>query len=313
MSARDTHVVDHLAEPGKGRPFTVFTPEGVPLEFRIAPAGYRLVAFMIDAGILFFAHLLLWLAAHLSASVEAISLVLIGSFLLRNFYFMWFEQRWQGRTPGKRARGLRVIDAGGGELTTESIIVRNLTRDLEIFVPLTLTLIPYALWPSAPGWAAMAALAWLLVLVSMPLFNRQRRRVGDLAAGTVVVLSPKTILRPDLADPAAAREPAIEEEEETGIAPSGSPGRRIFTEHHLSHYGIYELQVLEKVLRDPPDWSSKRTLREISTKVRDKIGWEPSEPNPQAFLEDFYAAQRAYLERKMLLGKRREDKFDTAE
>jgi uncharacterized RDD family membrane protein YckC len=313
MSARDTHVIDHLVEPGKGRPFTVFTPEGVPLEFRIAPAGYRLVAFMIDAGTLFFAHLLLWLAARLSAGLEGISIMLIGSFLLRNFYFMWFEQLWQGRTPGKRARGLRVIDAGGGELTTESIIVRNLTREIEIFAPLVLLLAPYALWPGAPGWATLAALIWILVLAFLPLFNRQRRRLGDLAAGTVVVLSPKTILRPDLADTGAAREPAIEEEGAPGMARDGRTGQRTFTEHHLSHYGIYELQVLEKVLRDPPDWSSKRTLREISTKVQEKIGWEPSEPNPQAFLEDFYAAQRAYLERKMLLGKRREDKFDTAE
>ena len=313
MSARDAQAVDHLAEPAKGRPFTLFTPEGVPLEFRIAPAGYRLVAFMIDAAILFVAHLFLWFAAYLSASLEGISIMLIGSFFLRNFYFMWFEQRWQGRTPGKRARGLRVIDAGGGELTTESIVVRNLTRDVEVFVPLTLIVAPYTLWPAAPGWAAMAALIWILVLALMPLLNHQRRRVGDLAAGTVVILSPKTILRPDLADSAAAGSPISEKEGAPGIVPLARTKQRTFADHHLSHYGIYELQVLEKVLRNPPDWSSKRTLREISAKVREKIGWEHSEPNPQAFLEDFYAAQRAYLERKMLLGKRREDKFDTEE
>ena len=49
-------------------------------------------------------------------------LFFLGLFLLRAFYFTWFEIRWNGATPGKKRVHVRVVDAHGGPLTTEALV-----------------------------------------------------------------------------------------------------------------------------------------------------------------------------------------------
>jgi len=281
-----------------GRHQELITPEGVPLTLRVASIADRMVAFMVDGFIIHVILLGLAILTMMSMMVEMVALLLVASFLVRNFYFMWFEQRWQGRTPGKRGRQLRVVDARGGQLTVESIIVRNLTREVEVFVPLTVLMVPGAVWPGAPGWGWVVASAWLVSFALMPLFNRQRRRVGDLVAGTMVIRAPQRRLLSDIADK-VVNAPAQPEEESLH-----------FTDAQLSKYGIYELQVLEEVLRHPGAYGARAAIRQIRIKIQDRIGWTGPSVGDTVFLRAFYAAQRAHLERKMLLGKRREDKFD---
>ena len=57
-------------------------------------------------------------------------------FVVRNLYFIHFELSWRGATPGKRIVGIRVIDRRGGPLLPAAVIARNLTREVEIFIPL---------------------------------------------------------------------------------------------------------------------------------------------------------------------------------
>ncbi len=57
-------------------------------------------------------------------------------------------------------------------LTTEQIFARNLTRDLEIFLPLTLLPAPRDLVPGAPGWVQLATAVWILAVGLLPFFNR---------------------------------------------------------------------------------------------------------------------------------------------
>jgi len=83
-----------------------------------------------------------------------------------------------------------------------------------------------------------------------------------------------------------------------------------FNDAQLSIYGIYELQVLEGVLRiSPGDLSQLEVLRTVSDKVRAKIGYEPNVLDHERFLREFYTAQRTHLEQKLLFGQRRQDKF----
>jgi hypothetical protein len=90
-----------------------------------------------------------------------------------------------------------------------------------------------------------------------------------------------------------------------------------FTPAQLGFYGVYELQTLESVLRRAEPGSAAGR-QEIARRIRAKIGWPAPEQtfqgerdfDPTAFLEAFYAAQRAHLERRMLFGKRRRDKHD---
>jgi hypothetical protein len=84
-----------------------------------------------------------------------------------------------------------------------------------------------------------------------------------------------------------------------------------FKPAQLQAYGAFELQVLEELLRRPPSRETAQVLAEVCGKICRKIGWsEPVPPNNVTeFLRDFYAAERAFLEREQLFGKARADKY----
>jgi uncharacterized RDD family membrane protein YckC len=275
----------------------VVTPEGVPVRFAVALAGDRLAAFLLDLlaiGLLVLAVVAPLAVLGLRGLLEAdlvLALAVLAVFLVRTFYFAFFELTWQGQTPGKRRLRLRAIEARGGPLTAEAIIARNLTRELELFLPLAALFAPEALFPGAPGWSRLAATAWMLVLGFLPLLNRDRLRVGDLVAGTVVVRTPDAVLLEDLA--------ATRAREALG-----------FSDEQLDVYGVYELQVLEDVLRRRGRPGHAEAVRTVAEKIREKIRWAGPAVADEAFLDGFYAALRARLERRLLFGKRRADKHD---
>ena len=142
----------------------VITPEGVPLQLPAAGPVPRALAWLLDFGIR-------------SVVLALMSLLLIpmgglgqGLYLALMFLMFWaypivFEV-WHGRTPGKRALGLRVVARDGAPLGWMPAIVRNLLR--------TVDMLPF-------GYA--------LGLVAC-LCDRHGRRLGDLVAGTLVVHTP---------------------------------------------------------------------------------------------------------------------------
>ncbi len=277
------------------------TPEHVPIGFVLADLGSRFGALVIDIGIVLLGLIVVVLVAGLflfaSAGDQTLAaFALLVIFLWRNFYFTASEIYGQGRTLGKRLMRLRVVARDGGPLRAEQIFARNLTRDLEIFLPLTLLLAPESLVPGAPWWVQAATVVWIVVLALLPFGNRQKARLGDLLAGTVVVVEPTGELLEDL----LAR---------NGRRRSDRTAEYSFTREQLDIYGIHELQVLEEVLRRSPSDDQPHLLRTICAKVRNKIDWDRSaQVEPRAFLEAFYAAQRHRLEQKMLFGKRQERK-----
>src|SRR5262249_22569234 len=172
----------------------------------------------------------------------------------------------QGATPGKRRIGIRVIDARGGQLETSAVLARNLIRELEVWTPLRFLLAGGLVWPDAPGWARLLAIAWTFVFLFMPAFNKDRLRIGDMIAGTRVVMQPQVVLMPDLVDEAAAA-PRVTARAGSGAA-GALPPAHAFTEAQLGIYGIYELQVLESVLRSSPgDVAHLEAIRTVSEKV----------------------------------------------
>jgi uncharacterized RDD family membrane protein YckC len=274
----------------------VVTPEGVPIEFVVAPAGDRLGALLLDlllvgATVVVFVVALLLLTPKARLSGDLLGAVaLLGAFLTWTCYFPFFELAWRGQTPGKRRLRLRVIDASGGPLRPEAVLARNLTREAELLLPLlALSGGGRLLFPGAPGLAQLVAVGWLLLFGLLPLLNRDRLRVGDLLAGTLVVRHPEAVLLDDL----AAHVPAQ----------SSTLG---FTDAQLDVYGIYELQVLEQVLRQPGAGRAA-TLQAVAARIRGKIGWAGTAAD-EPFLRAFYAALRRRLEHRLLLGRRREDK-----
>ena len=288
----------------------MITPEGVPINLRLGDHGDRAAAFMIDFTILIVAQALLMVLLVVASdgwprAGIMTSFVIISWFALRVFYFPFFELRWRGATPGKRALRLRVASRDGSALRADAVLARNLMREVEVFVPVTLLLVPSV--RPAETLVILAMIIWVGILTLMPVFNRDALRVGDMVAGTWVVTVPRTVLMPDLAETqATAQTPAD----------AFGPGFA-FSDRQLDIYGIYELQVLEDALRKPPSDPADRTLEEIARRVRRKIDWDDqqdaaaagdADANARPFLEAFYAALRARLEHRMLLGKRRERK-----
>jgi uncharacterized RDD family membrane protein YckC len=288
----------------------LITPEGIPIHFRLAEAGERGAAFTIDSLIMITALALLqyFLSSAISsgdASGWISALVTVLAFFMVNFYFIFFEIRWQGATPGKRIIGLKVVDRSGGQLSADAVVARNFVRWVEIYIPLIVIAAPELFWPGATGYAAIAATLWLMILFFFPLFNADRLRVGDLVAGTIVVERPKTVLMRDLGQ--------AEDAPAHVVAVGQSPDGYTFTEEQLSHYGVYELQVLEELLRkakDTLEYTDK--LQTVFERIAAKIGWKTPRGgliDTRRFLNDFYSAQRQHLEKQMLLGKKRQDKY----
>jgi uncharacterized RDD family membrane protein YckC len=271
----------------------LMTPEGVPLAVDLADYGERAVAFVLDFAICMAATILIYLVFIFlpfggTTGIVARSIVLFIAFVVRNFYFIHFELAWQGATPGKRIVGLRVVDRRGGPLLPAAVVARNLTREIEAFIPISLLQSPMGVGSAA--WQQLSLGLWLLLFGALPFFNRDRMRAGDLIAGTMVVALPRRVLLGDLVESAA---------------------HYAFTEKQLRAYGAFELQVLEELLRRPPGADTSRLLREVADKICRRIEWTAPVPDAdiRVFLREFYTAERAFLEREQLFGKPRADKY----
>ena len=154
--------------------YTVLTPERVSLEYGIAGIGSRGGAAIIDTGLQLVGLGVLGLgvlgAAVALSNFEVdipsgvfVAVMFFGLFAITSGYFMLFEILWNGQTPGKRLLGLRVIRESGYPLRPVDAVIRNLVRIAD--------------W--LPVFYGIGVLVMLL--------NQRSRRLGDFAAGTMVV------------------------------------------------------------------------------------------------------------------------------
>ena len=276
-----------------GQRRSLVTPEGVDLHLSLADGGQRIAAFMIDLMImlgtliLFTLLCLLGVAAVGASNAQVGAIVwLLGFFLLRNFYFVLMEMGPRAATFGKRLVGMRVVARSGERLTADRVIARNMMREIEFYLPLSF-LSYNAAEGGGSGLTALAGLIWTCLFLFFPLFNKDRLRVGDLLAGTWVVNAPKKKLSVDSLDQESPQQPYR------------------FTDAQLDVYGIFEIQTLEQVLRD----GNPEAIGTVAATIRGKIG-AADEGWDRDFLVAYYDAARARMERGLLFGKRREDKFD---
>ncbi len=264
------------------------TPEGVDLQLELGSAGTRAAAFLLDVVFM----LLILIAGTIALALllttsraEIIGILwLIGAFALRNGWFVLFEMGGRGATPGKRIMGLRVVARDGARLTGGAVIARNALREIEMFLPLSF-LGAQTAQGLADTFLTVFALAWTGIFLFFPLFNRERLRVGDLVAGTWVVRTVREKLSAELST--VTERP-----------------RRAFSDQALALYGVYELQTLETVLRT----NNRDALTTVAATIRAKAGLA-DDGDDHGFLTDYYLALCVRLERGLLVGKRRADKF----
>jgi uncharacterized RDD family membrane protein YckC len=148
---------------------SIETPEQVALEFPLAGVGSRFLAVAVDSllqaaigFVVLFAAIGVFTALRTGGTWIA-AFALVGGFLIFYGYFAAFEAFWHGQTPGKRLVGLRVLSASGRPIRIDEALLRNLLRVVD----------------QLPGVYAVGIVAVLA--------SKRSQRLGDLAAGTVVV------------------------------------------------------------------------------------------------------------------------------
>jgi len=162
--------------------YLISTPENVDLHLELAGAGNRILACLIDTlltyGLMTGVTIVCWCIDYLIGTapilpsarvVIAVIVTVIGfvlSFLIYFGYFIYFETAWQGLTPGKKVAGIRVIEQNGQPVSRSSVFIRNLLRVIDEGL----------------------LLIGLLVMIIDP----KERRLGDLAANTIVIRERKT-------------------------------------------------------------------------------------------------------------------------
>lgn len=149
------------------------TPENVAFGYQVAGIGSRFLATLLDTLLIAILQVLVLLVFILVLSgldlwgetIAAWVYAMLGivGFIFFWGYYIFFEMLWNGQSPGKRWVGLRVIRADGTPITLSESFIRNLTRLVDFL-------------PAAYG----------LGILSMFL-DKKSRRLGDLAAGTLVV------------------------------------------------------------------------------------------------------------------------------
>jgi len=163
------------------------TPENVAFDYQIAGIGSRFLASLLDTTIVVFLQVVILIVVTLiiqsvdgsvfsdqiSAWVYAIFGLIAAVFYWG--YYVFFEMLWNGQSPGKRWVGLRVIRGDGMPITLSESLIRNLARLVDFL-------------PAAYG----------IGIVTM-FIDKQSRRLGDLAAGTLVVQDRAPITMQDLA------------------------------------------------------------------------------------------------------------------
>jgi uncharacterized RDD family membrane protein YckC len=237
---------------------TIDTPEGVTMTLPLAGVGSRFVAAGVDVTIQL---LLLGAAFVVFGTFEAAGAASGGAFAICFFlvffvYDVAFEVLAGGRTPGKRANGLRVVRTGGQPIGFVASTIRNLLRVVDLL----------------PGF-------YLVGIVSI-LVTRRNQRLGDLAAGTVVARAPRRRARLASPPPEPETLPAALSAWDVSAVTAGELAAvRSFLErrHALTHAARVEL------------------ARTMAERLRPRVGGVPAEEalGDELFLERLAHAKAA--------------------
>ena len=166
------------------------TADNVQIGYTVAGIPSRLLAFLVDALI----NLVVLFVAGIAASAiyssmgssggvaEALALTIFSVMLFTGhfLYFAILEATSAGRTPGKRAMGLRVVRVDGSAPGLSEALIRNIARIADYFLALGLF---------------------------VAFFNERSRRIGDLLAGTMVIRERTTMTQAQVTAPVLVRTP----------------------------------------------------------------------------------------------------------
>lgn len=232
----------------------ILTPEQVTIEFDIAGIGARAAGMLIDSLIHYFLLLLVFLALiglRFFTSIEFLDnlafldnwlfagLILV-LFLIYQGYFLYFEIVWNGQTPGKKVVGIRVVMDDGRPVTAGAVVIRNLLRLIDGF-------------PLPP---------FYFIGVVSAFINTDAKRLGDMAAGTLVVKQGKN------SEPVKGVTEALETRPELDLA----------LQHAVLQLAPAEVQAIRQTLERLPQLTpdvGQKLAEGIALKVAVKVNVAP--------------------------------------
>ncbi len=225
--------------------YTAETPEGIALSLRPAGVVPRVLAYGVDLGVRIGIYLAVTMLA-LPFGGMGKALLLVTYFLLEWFFPVLFELTRSGATPGKRMFGLQVVMDSGLPVTPAAAITRNLLRAADFF-------------PFLYGFG----------VVSM-LLRRDFKRLGDLAAGTLVVYRDSVALHGELPPaPATAPTRALAPREQAAIVAWAGRASR------LTPARLDELAVLARSVTPNPQGDATRELLGVAQWLVGRRGGTP--------------------------------------
>jgi len=245
----------------------ILTPEHIELEYELAGLGSRFVAIVIDlllqggaAAVLVLIMILLepnimskGITAIYSSIILSILVVLV--FLVIFGYFIFFETIWSGQTPGKRISQIQVIKDNGQPVRFIDTCIRNFLRIAD-FLPL-----------------------YYILGILLILANKQNKRVGDMAARTIVVRL------------------------KSNLSPTTLPNLKVVSDYHFNlsklneeEYGLIRNFIIRRNELRPN--ARAHLARKISLPLMKKLEADPGEIDFEEFME-VVAVQ--YREQKKLI------------
>ncbi|MGA2727774.1 MAG: RDD family protein [Terracidiphilus sp.] len=248
------------------------TPELVAIEMPLAGIGSRFIALLIDTLIwaagLIVLGLVLWafkpaLQAFSNLSYQwTVAVFTITIFLLNWGYFTLFEAFWHGRTPGKRVARIRVIQQSGRAIGIFESMARNFIRYVD----------------QIPFFYAVGVIAVFA--------TRQHQRLGDLAAGTLVVRD-REQETPLWADTGTRTFAAPVSQHASAI--QGPHLSVVLSPHGIARLSATDLEVLEGFFArrlDLPLHTRQLLAQRIAAAILAKSGLEiPADVSVETFLE----------------------------
>ena len=265
---------------------SIATPEGVDLELTLAGLGSRSVARLVDQAIQLAVLLAVSVLATLAGSGSgepgggdgplggtgdggaalALAVAVVVVFLVQFGYDVLFEVLASGRTPGKRWSGLRVVRVDGAPVGFVTSAVRNLLRLVD----------------ALPGIYTVGMVAVLA--------SRRNQRLGDMAAGTVVVRERR--------GPRRTRASLAADSYSAGVGAGGRPAPAVRTAWDVSAVTTEELATVRRFLdrrRGLTPEARARLAVELAARLRPKVVGPAPEGDPENFLEEVAAAKAARL------------------
>src|SRR5579859_5008372 len=230
------------------------TPENVIFGYRVAGIGSRFLAALIDTTLILVLQLVVNIGVLLVArflfnfslsSNDSGLAWLLGIFGLVTFAFLWgyyifFEMLWNGQSPGKRRVGLRVIRMDGTPITLSESIIRNLVRLVDFL----------------PAYYGVGVIAMFI--------RSQARRLGDLAAGTVVVHDRAAVTLESLAAAPARPTP--------GLSPTAGAGQ-----WPVERLTSRDVELAEDFMRRRETLANRSVLaRRIAASLLARMGADPA-------------------------------------